>query len=368
VNGAMARRAQWRSFAHAKCDVDDALATTFALAKSVEVAVPRRRRRDGDDDDDDDAIARALDDAAHADVGTHYEAEMSIADALDAHFVHEHVRRWTASKTKTRGEGATFGLTTIDAEIDSDDCFCVTPKGRFVASLMADARESLGLQTTEDARGKALASVNLCREEFKVGNWFHDRIGACARAYEQRTGKTKVLCAYVLDGTHEEVKFPRTVTTTRRVKGVKTSSRVRVNLASESPMLLASACPPTRGEDKDIDVDALDRIFEFCGRMSLGNAYMDDAEDDCGDVVEKRRWRGLMLYPDTRRVIDIARSIVNDGCAPWAVVTIWTFEHMPSDLTGAPTKKVERVSCAPKTSDVFTIVLYPGDKYLKFVA
>ena len=141
----MARRAQWRSFAHAKCDVDDALATTFALAKSVEVAVPRGRR------DDENAIARALDDGADAIVGTHFEAEMSIADALDAHFVHEHVRRWTAAKTKTktRDEGATFGLTTIDAEVDSDDCFCVTPKGRFVASLMADAKESLGMQTTE---------------------------------------------------------------------------------------------------------------------------------------------------------------------------------------------------------------------------
>ena len=92
----MARRAQWRSFAHAKCDVDDALATTFALAKSVEVAVPRGRR------DDEDAIARALDDGADAIVGTHFEAEMSIADALDAHFVHEHVRRWTAAKTKTK--------------------------------------------------------------------------------------------------------------------------------------------------------------------------------------------------------------------------------------------------------------------------
>ena len=92
----MARRAQWRSFAHAKCDVDDALATTFALAKSVEVAVPRGRR------DDEDAIARALDDDADAIVGTHFEAEMSIADALDPHFVHEHVRRWTAAKTKTR--------------------------------------------------------------------------------------------------------------------------------------------------------------------------------------------------------------------------------------------------------------------------
>ena len=183
----MARRAQWRSFAHAKCDVDDALATTFALAKSVEVAVPRGRR------DDEDAIARALDDDANAIVGTHFEAEMSIADALDPHFVHEHVRRWTAAKTKTktRDAGATFGLTTIDAEVDSDDCFCVTPKGRFVASLMADAKESLGMQTTEDARGKALASVNLTREEFKVGNWFHDRIGACARAFEQRTGKVK---------------------------------------------------------------------------------------------------------------------------------------------------------------------------------
>ena len=200
-------------------DVDDAFATTFALAKSVEVAVPRGRR------DDEDAIARALDDDANAIVGTHFEAEMSIADALDPHFVHEHVRRWTAAKTKTRDAGATFGLTTIDAEVDSDDCFCVTPKGRFVASLMADAKESLGMQTTEDARGKALASVNLTREEFKVGNWFHDRIGACARAFEQRTGKSKVLCAYMVSGAHEEVKFPRTVTAARRAESVKTSSQ-----------------------------------------------------------------------------------------------------------------------------------------------
>lgn len=358
----MARRAQWRSFAHAKCDVDDALATTFALAKSVEVAVPRGRR------DDEDAIARALDDDANAIVGTHFEAEMSIADALDPHFVHEHVRRWTAAKTKTRDAGATFGLTTIDAEVDSDDCFCVTPKGRFVASLMADAKESLGMQTTEDARGKALASVNLTREEFKVGNWFHDRIGACARAFEQRTGKSKVLCAYMVSGAHEEVKFPRTVTAARRAESVKTSSQVRVNLVSQSAVLLASASPPMRGEEKDIDVDDLDRILEFCGRISLGDAYMEGAEDDRGDIVETRRWRGLMLYPDTRRVIHIARRIVNDGLAPWAVVTVWAFAHMPSELTGEPRKKIERNSCAPKMGAVFTIVLYPDDKYLKFVA
>ena len=43
-----------------------------ALAKSVEVAVPRGRR------DDEDAIARVLDDDANAIVGTHFEAEMSV--------------------------------------------------------------------------------------------------------------------------------------------------------------------------------------------------------------------------------------------------------------------------------------------------
>lgn len=53
-----------------------------------------------------------------------------------------------------------------------------------------------------------------------------------------------------------------------------------------------------RGEEKDIDVDDLDWILEFCGCISLGDVYMEGVEDDRGDIVETRRWRGLMLYLD----------------------------------------------------------------------
>ena len=61
------------------------------------------------------------------------------------------------------GGDARFGLVTAETRADSDDCWCVTPSGRFVGSVMRETRERLGLQSVEDERGKATVSVNLKR-------------------------------------------------------------------------------------------------------------------------------------------------------------------------------------------------------------
>lgn len=87
---------------------------------------------------------------------------MSIADALDPHFVHEHVRslvervesegaggdKAERKGAKKRLSGGAFGMKTVAASAnaaESMDVWCVTPNGRFVASLMEEAKETLGL-------------------------------------------------------------------------------------------------------------------------------------------------------------------------------------------------------------------------------
>ena len=135
-----ARRATRRSFAHPKCDVDATVESSFAFASRVEVTVPIAGRPNGD-------VARALDDAARElDGSMRYEAMMSVADALEPRFVREHVRRWRRGKGGDGGDDAgrdgggdaRFGLVTAETRADSDDCWCVTPSGRFVGSVMRD--------------------------------------------------------------------------------------------------------------------------------------------------------------------------------------------------------------------------------------
>lgn len=345
------RRATWRSFAHAACDVDATLERDFGLVERVDVAVPGGTR----------GAVDALDAGVMGRRFVRCEASMSIADALEHNFVHAHARR-----AGRDGEGTAFGMKTANARVDFDDCWCVTPRGRFVGSLMRDTSVALGLQSVEDARGKALVSVNLRREEFRVSNRFHDRLGECARTLEKKTGKTKVYAAFLVNGEPQTIAFPPSVTDAKLVENEKTSERMLVNLECEEAKLLKSLEPPTRGESKSFEVEDLERVLEFCGRLNLGNEYILGTTDERGDVVEVRRVTGFLLYPEMRPIIDVARKIVNEGHAPWAVITIWAFAHMPSNLTGEHVKKPARDPCMPKSPQVLVLVIFPGDAYLKF--
>jgi len=370
------RRATRRSFAHPNCDVDATVESSFAFASRVEVTVPVA------DDDDDDDVARALDDAARdVDASVRYEAMMSVADALEPRFVHEHVRRWrrgtrgdddgdAAAARRDGGDGdARFGLVTAETRADSDDCWCVTPSGRFVGSLMSETRERLGLQSVEDERGKATVSVNLKRDEFRVSNWFHDRVGECARTLEAEVGKVKVFCGYMVNGAHEEVKFPQGVTESRRVANEKSSERLVASAEIHRELVRASAW----GDDEwktfmDSSGECRDRledVLEFCGRLSMGSGY---GLRDGGETtsMETRRWRGFLLYPDIKRVIEAARKVTRDGNAPYAIVTVWSFANAPRNLAGAPSKKVEHDACVPRGSDVLTLIVFPDGGYLKY--
>lgn len=345
------RRATWRSFAHAACDVDATLERDFGLVERVDVAVPGASR----------GAVDALDAGVMGGRSMRYEASMSIADALEHNFVHAHARR-----AEREGERATFGMKTANARVDFEDCWCVTPRGRFVGSLMRDTSVALGLQSVEDSRGKALVSVNLRRKEFRVSNRFHDRLGECARTLEKKTGKTKVYAAFLVNGEPQTIAFPPGVADAKLIENEKTSERINVNLECDEAKLLASLEPPTRGETKSFEVEDLERVLEFCGRLNLGDEYVSVTTDQPSDVVEVRRITGFLLYPEIRPLIDVARKIVNDGHAPWAVVTVWSFAHVPSNLNGEHVKKQEQDPCAPKSAQVLVLVIFPGDGYLKF--
>lgn len=294
-----------------------------------------------------------------------YEVAMSIADALDARFVKAYAGtggEGEAARTGTR----TFGMITRDVDVDANDCWCVTPSGRFVASLTSTTASMLGLGTTEDARGKRAASVNCRREKFRVSNRFHDRLGACARTLEGRIGKSDVFCASLVDGRPEDVTFPPTVMEASRVANETVSERVMVDLSCEEAILLASMDPPNRGESKPFEVDDLERILEFCGRLSLGNEYVQGDASERKDAVDVHRLSGFLLHPEIERAIEFARKLVNDHGAPWSVVTVWSFPQVPSNLTGAPVKKIERDPCTPKCPRVLVLVIYRDDKYLMF--
>ena len=367
-----ARRATRRSFAHPKCDVDATVESSFAFASRVEVTVPIAGTPNGD-------VAGALDEAARElDGSMRCEAMMSVADALEPRFVREHVRRWRRGKGGDGGDDAgrdgggdaRFGLVTAETRADSDDCWCVTPSGRFVGSVMRETRERLGLQSVEDERGKATVSVNLKRDEFRVSNWFHDRVGECARTLEEEVGKVKVFCGYMVNGAHEEVKFPQGVTEARRVANEKSSERLDASAEIHRELVRASAW----GDDEwktfmDSSGECRDRledVLEFCGRLSMGSGY---GSRDGGETtsMETRRWRGFFLYPEIKRVIEAAKKITRDGNTPYAIVTVWSFANAPRNLAGTPSKKVEHDACVPRGSDVLTLIVFPDGGYLKYV-
>lgn len=312
---------------------------------------------------------------------------MSIADALDPHFVHEHVRRLVErvesegagggdkeserKGAKKRVSGGAFGMKTVAASAnaaESMDVWCVTPNGRFVASLMEEAKETLGLPCATDAYGKAGASVNLTRREFAVSNRFHDRIGECARTLEISTGKTPVVCAFEMDGERREVTFPKGATNARRVENVKTFCVIEADCEGEDAKLLQSLEPPKRGESKEASVDDFERVLDWCGRVSLG--IVDGKSSSSESAIEMHRWEGFMLCTDVMRVIQTARKLLSDGgnAPPWVVVTAWGFPDVPDNLSGETVKKTEHVACSPIVGEVFLIVLFPGgNSYLSFV-
>jgi len=317
---------------------------------------------------------------------TYYECDMSIADVLDPHFIHAYVKRedeerrkmvdatttttTTFAATTTGVSRMTSGASTTAVSIDGDDVWCVTTKGRFVGSFTRDTAEVLGLQTTIDGLGKRRASVNLRRERFKVANRFHDRIGECARTLERMKGKNVVRCALIVDGEYAEIQFPPGVDarTVKRRENVATTRDWFIRADDENEALLRSIEPPSREEKKIIDVDDLERVLEWCGRMSLGFTSGDgDLGNNCRRI-ESRRWKGFILHPELSRVVEHAREVVNGGGAPWAVVTVWAYHDVPSNLGGAPVAKVEREPCRPRGSDAFVIVIFPRDRYVTFSA
>ena len=89
-------------------------------------------------------------------------------------------------------------------------------------------------------------SVNLKRDEFRVSNWFHDRVGECARTLEAEVCKVKVFCGYMVNGAHEEVKFSQGVTEARRVanggSGEKTRKRTHRTVCLIR-IVLETLCP-----------------------------------------------------------------------------------------------------------------------------
>lgn len=236
--------------------------------------------------------------------------------------------------------------------------------------MMRETRERLGLQSVEDERGKATVSVNLKRDEFRVSNWFHDRVGECARTLEEEVGKVKVFCGYMVNGAHEEVKFSQGVTEARRVANEKSSERLDASAEIHRELVRASAW----GDDEwktfmDSSGECRDRledVLEFCGRLSMGSGY---GSRDGGETtsMETRRWRGFFLYPEIKRVIEAAKKITRDGNAPYAIVTVWSFANAPRNLAGTPSKKVEHDACVPRGSDVLTLIVFPDGGYLKYV-
>ena len=382
------RRATARSFAHAKCDVARTLAQRFPFAAAVELTTTTTK---GERDDDDDAGARIMRELRDAMARTRYhECAMSIADVLDPHFVHAHVKRGhdegeDGGKTKEETTGAAAKETTAFAattttttttattrtavSIESDDVWCVTTRGRFVGSFMRDTAEVLGLQTTRDGWGKRHASVNLRRRKFQVSNRFHDRIGACARMLEDVRGKSLVRCAFIVNGEYVDVKFPRGVdAATATTRENVASSREWVTMANDADeALLRSIEPPARDDVvHNVDVDDLERVLQWIGRMSLGFTPNVDARGDEARLVRSSRWQGFILHPEIERVIDHARALVNSNSTPWAIVTVWAYQDVPRNLTGAPRAKTPREPCRPRGCDAYVVVVFPNDRYVTF--
>lgn len=374
------RRARWGSFEHPRCDVEARVEARVPFARRIDAWFLSASKSTSTTGVFDEPGATPTKSWRH-------EAMMSIADALDPHFVHEHVRRLVErvesegagggdkeserKGAKKRVSGGAFGMKTVAASAnaaESMDVWCVTPNGRFVASLMEEAKETLGLPCATDAYGKAGASVNLTRREFAVSNRFHDRIGECARTLETSTGKTPVVCAFEVDGERREVTFPKGATNARRVENVKTVCVIEADCEGEDAKLLHSLEPPKRGESKEVSVDDFERVLDWCGRVSLG--IVDGKSSSSESAIEMHRWEGFMLCTDVMRVIQTARKLLSDGenAPPWVVVTAWGFPDVPDNLSGETVKKTEHVACSPIVGEVFLIVLFPGgSSYLSFV-
>ena len=391
----MVRRVTHGSFARASHPGRALGEDAVPLVSKVCVCVPRSTRpRDGAGGAVEASrrvfFSRASEDA--------WMAKASIADALEPHFVHGHVRECVVSRQPPRetreGTGeragveeekeaeaearrrrARFGLKTCSSDggmttrIDSEDVFCITPNGRFVASLMEDTAQAMGLQWTRDERGKASVSVNLTRDKFKVANRFHDRVGECARNVEEMHGKMDVVCAFEVDGRAVDVKFPPGARAVRLVKNVTRTTTRAVDFSSEEAQLLKDMKPPSKSEKKDIAVEDIERALEWCGRLVLGDEYLGgDAENRC-DVVEVHEREGFMLHSEVERVIERARTVVNsdDDAPPWIVITALGFRDVPSNLNGVAMKTNVREKCAPPLGNVYLVVVFPGDRYVTFV-
>ena len=377
------RRAIARSFTHAKCDVKRTLASRFPFAAAVELTTCAHEAAEVEHVEAGTRIMRDL----RAAMGRtrYYECAMSIADVLDPHFVHAHVKRGhEEEEMKKVGDGTAtrettaFAATTTTAasrsvsttvvSIDSDDVWCVTTQGRFVGSFMRDTAEAFGLQTTRDGRGKRLASINLRRTKFKLSNRFHDRIGACARMLEDARGKSSVRCAFSVNDEYVDVKFPPGVDVgaAKTRENVETTREWNACANDADEALLRSIEPPSRDETSSTDVDDLERVLEWIGRISLG--FTPDA-DGCEEKVHRvrsSRWQGFILHPELERVVEHARQLVDSDSTPWAIVTVWAYRDVPSNLTGAPVAKTLREPCRPRGCDAYVIVVFPNDRYVAF--
>jgi len=373
------RRARWGSFEHPRCDVEASVEARVPFVRRIDAWFPGASKSTPTT-----STTGVFDEpGATPTKSWRHEAMMSIADALDPHFVHEHVRRLVErveskgdggeakrNGAKKRISGGAFGMKTVAASAnaaESMDVWCVTPNGRFVASLMQEGKETLGLPCVTDAYGKAGASVNLTRREFAVSNRFHDRIGECARTLEMSTGKTPVVCAFEVDGERQEVTFPKGATNARRVDNVKTFCVIEADLEGNNAKILQSLEPPKRGESKEVNVDDFERVLDWCGRVSLG--IVNGKSSPSESAIEMHRWEGFMLCTDVMRVIQTARKLLSDdeNAPPWVIVTAWGFPDVPDNLSGATVKKRERVACSPIVGEVFHIVLFPSGSYLSFV-
>ena len=105
---------------------------------------------------------------------------------------------------------------------------------------------------------------------------------------EDARGKSSVRCAFSVNDEYVDVKFPPGVDVgaAKTRENVETTREWNACANDADEALLRSIEPPSRDETSSTDVDDLERVLEWIGRISLG--FTPDA-DGCEEKVHRVR-------------------------------------------------------------------------------